>query len=133
MGFTVLAPSRQVMGSRLGQAITVTAIYSRTGTRRNGSRDYPTVLIRNVRDAVTGELLTDHLWFNRGAVWRKAQLVEGDVVRFEARVIEYHTGYWGPNRVRQALEPARCDYRLTPPTTITVVRHLPSANREEVL
>ncbi len=66
--------------------------------------------------------MTDHLWFNRGGIWQRAALLPGDLVTFEARSIEYRTGYWGPDRIRQLDEPPRRDYRLTPPTGLHVVR-----------
>jgi hypothetical protein len=129
MGLRVLAPTRNALGARIGQTLHVVAVFARTGTRRSGSHIYPTILLRDVRDAGSGERLADHLWFNQGSVWRKAALIPGDVVSFEARVIEYHTGYWGPNSVRRALEPARCDFRLTPPFRLTVVRRSPSTGQ----
>ena len=130
MGVRVLAPTRDVLGARLGQTLQVVAVYARTGARQARSRIYPTILLRDVREVGTGERLADHLWFNQGSVWRNARLEPGDVVTFAARVIEYHTGYWGPNRVRHALEPARCDFRLTPPSGLSVVRRSTSRNGE---
>jgi hypothetical protein len=131
MGLRVLAPTRDVLGARLGQTLQVVAIYARTGARTAGSRIYPTILLRDIREVGSGgERLADHLWFNQGSVWRNARLVPGDVVTFAARVIEYRTGYWGPNRVRQALEPARCDFRLTHPSGLSVVRRSKSGNGE---
>lgn len=122
MGFTIAAPTRGCLAQQVGQTLRVRAVYARTGTRKVGHRSYPTVLLVDVRDVETGALLTDHLWFNRGGLWQRVSPVQGDVVTFEARVIEYRTGYWGPNRVRQILEPARSDYRLTPPTSLSLSR-----------
>ena len=130
MGLKVLAPTREVLKARLGQTLHVVAVYARTGARKAGSRIYPTILLRDVREVGSGERLADHLWFNQGSGWLKVCLVPGDVVTFEARVIEYHTGYWGPNWARQSLEPARCDFRLTPPSGLSVVRHSTSGNGE---
>ncbi len=66
---------------------------------------FPTVLVRNVRDAESGELLADHLWFNRGNIWRHIGPRPGDRVQFIARAVEYRTGYWGPNRLVRADNP----------------------------
>ncbi len=104
-----------------GATIRVTAVYVRAGNRRDSGLLDTTVLVREVRDAETGTLLADHLWFNRGKVWRTLGLEGGDVVSFQARPIEYRTGYWGASRVRQLLEPARREYRLTPPEHLAVI------------
>lgn len=121
MKLMVLAPSRQPLEAMAGGKIRVTAVYVRAGDRHDTGVHHSTVLVRDVRDAESGALLADHLWFNRGEIWRHAGLVPGDVISFRARPIEYRTGYWGPNRVRQVLEPARRDYRLTPPEGLCVL------------
>lgn len=121
MRLVLVAPSRDPLRIRVGQTIRVTATYARMGTRQARNSDYPTVLVREVREAESGALLTDHLWFNGGRIWQRAALVPGHVVRFAARVIEYRTGYWGPNRLRQLESPPRRDFKLTPPTQVEVV------------
>jgi hypothetical protein len=121
MTITVLGPGRTELEARAGGTIRVTAVFERVGARDRLCHPRQTVLVRDVRDAETGELLADHLWFNRGKVWKKVGLVEGDVVCFRARPIEYRTGYWGPNKVRQVDEPARRDYKLTPPEGLQVI------------
>jgi hypothetical protein len=122
MKFEVLAPTRVSLEVVAGQSIRVVATYARMGSKSNRGRDFPTVLLIDLRDANTGELLTDHMWFNRGRVWRSSQLLVGDVVLFEARSIEYRTGYWGPDPIRRQAEPPRCDYRLTPPENLQILR-----------
>lgn len=121
MKLHVQSPTREILASKAGAQLHVTAVYVRTGERRSANHPYGTVLLQDIRDAETGELLTDHMWFNHGQVWRSANLCPGDVIAFDARSIEYRTGYWGPNRVRQAEAPARRDYRLTPPKGLTIV------------
>lgn len=121
MKIMVLAPSRVRLEASVGQTLTVVAIYSGMGTRRVGRREFRTVLIRDVREASTGALLTDHLWFNRGNIWRKARLLPGDVVEFEARSIEYRPGHWGPDLVRRLENPPRVDYKLTAPSKVRLI------------
>jgi hypothetical protein len=121
VGICVLPPSREALAARSGTLFTVVATFARVGTKRVGSRHHPTVLVVDVFDKETGQPLTDHLWFNQGRLWRNARLLPGDLISFTARVIEYRTGYWGPNRVRRVLEPARSDFRLTPPTDLVLV------------
>lgn len=118
----VVAPKRVMIHALCGATISVFATYRGTGLRRRGTHLYQTVLVTDVRDASDGTLLTDHLWFNRGETWRQAGLSLGDRIAFEARAIEYRTGYWGANRVRRADAPPRVEYKLTPPKRIAVVR-----------
>ena len=130
MGIKALSPSRGVLAARAGKTVRVVGVFARLGIRRVGSKEYPTVLVTDVFDQDTGIALTDHLWFNEGRAWRRARLIPGDIIAFTARVIEYRTGYWGPNRVRQYLEPARSDFRLTPPSDLAVVWRARSRRRE---
>lgn len=121
MKLFVESPSRDRLAMKAGSLLHVIATYARCGERRAANNASETVLLRDVRDAETGELLADHMWFNRGRLWRSLDLRAGDRVEFYSRAIEYRTGYWGPNRVRQQEAPARRDYRLTPPAGLTVV------------
>jgi hypothetical protein len=102
------------------------ATYAGTGIRRVGTRIYPTVLVRHVRLESTGTYLADHLWFNRGESWRRADLVKGDRIILEARAIEYRTGYWGTNKLERLNRPPRVEYKLTPPKRIAIARRADS-------
>ena len=131
-----IAPRRTALQEREGKTLQVTAVFVRNGKRdrrtlkvrdQNHSirtakrRTHQTVLIQNVRDADSGEFLADHLWFNAGSTWQKSQLQSGDRVRFQSRVIEYRTGYWGPSKLKRLEDPPRIDYKLTPPKNLKVV------------
>lgn len=126
MKLKVIGPSRLPLEAKAGARVNVTAIYCRVGARSAMGRDRDTVLVREVRDADTGALLADHLWFNRGKTWRNLGLLPGDVVSFSARPMEYRTGYWGPNEVRQVEAPARREYRLTPPEGLRILSRVRS-------
>lgn len=121
MQMRVSSPTRVALEAKAGAHIQVIATFLRVGARRSSGAPDRTVLVRDVRDATTGELLSDHLWFNRGQTRWKANLRAGDVITFVARSIEYRSGYWGPNRVRQIETPARRDFRLTPPEGLVLV------------
>ena len=121
MTLSVLGPSRATLESCVGRRIRVTAVFVAVGKRKALTDPRLTVLVRDVRDADSGEALTDHLWFNRGSVWKAANLTPGDLICFNARSIEYRTGYWGPSKIRQIDAPARRDYRLTPPEGLQVI------------
>ncbi len=79
--------SREKLTSLEGQRITVTALIERH------ARTTPTYLLRNVRDAASGSLLTDHLWIEVG------QWAYGfrplDEIQFSARVVPYQKGWRG--------------------------------------
>ena len=121
MKLLIVGPSRQPLEARAGARVNVTAIFSRLGAREAFGEGKETVLLVDVRDADTGELLTDHLWFNRGRIWRNAGLIPGDTIAFSARPIEYRTGYWGPNALRRIDAPARRDYRLSTPEGLRII------------
>jgi hypothetical protein len=112
MGFTIAPATRTHLQVRVGQTVQVVAVFDRRGENRAKGQESGTVLVRDVRDVRTGELLADHLWFNNGSTWKKAALKRGDVVVFEARVIEYRVGHWGQDTIEQVLNPPRIDYRL---------------------
>jgi hypothetical protein len=122
MKMSVMGPRRGELEVRAGGSIRVTAVFVRTGVREALGHLRETILITDVRDVMTGELLADHLWFNRGEIWKKALLESGDLLRFHARAIEYRTGYWGSNKYRRAAEPPRREFKLTPPAELRVVR-----------
>lgn len=120
---TVAGPSRHALEVLAGRRVRVTATYVGVGTRSALGHSFPTVLVRNVLDAESGELLADHLWFNRGNIWRHAAPHRGDRVQFIARAVEYRTGCWGPNRLVRADNPPRVEYKLTPPEELTIIGH----------
>jgi hypothetical protein len=122
MRIRALGPYRTALAERTGREIIVEGVFARTGTKRKGTRIHHIVLLVQLREAEGGAFLADHVWFNRGSLWRQYQLKSGDVVRFSSRPTEYRTGYWGPSRLFQLEDPPRREYRLTPPTNLQVVR-----------
>ena len=88
----IIPPRRTLLGKQVGRTLRVRGTFVRKGSRSAKGRIYPTVLIRNIRETDSGELLADHLWFNCGNVWKTARLQPGDIVEFWARSIEYRTG-----------------------------------------
>ncbi len=95
--------------------------YTYTGTfvregRKNGYKGTErTLLFKNVKDS-EGNLITEHLWFNYTKGFEKANLNEGDIVEFSARVSEYEKGYKG--RRWDVYKPIETDYKLSYPTKI---------------
>lgn len=76
-----------------------------------------TILLRNVVDARSGALLTDHLWFTAGK-W-SAGLAAGDTFEFDARAAEYVKGYRGRREVYEA--PVSSDWKLARPSQVRVL------------
>jgi len=87
--------------------------FERFGIKTNSytGKQERTLLFINVRDK-SGKLITDHLWFNDTKGFQKANLKEGDLLRFEARIDIYMKGY----------EKDMIDYKLSRPTNIVKIR-----------
>lgn len=96
------------------------AIVTRTGKKpgfRNHSAE--TILLTNIRDVETNELVTDHSWFAYTKGFEQARLHPGDTIEFEARIKAYTKGY-----INKALNinNKQLDYKLSNPTKITVLK-----------
>ena len=112
---------RTALKERIGQTLQVRAIFERNGFRNSPDKVCRTVLVKNIRECESGEILTGHLWFEMEKPWKKLGLAKGDMVEFTARATEYRKGYWG-RKVRPGCpNPPRTDYHLTPPKEIKVV------------
>lgn len=89
--------------------------FERYGTKSGYKGPTETVLLVNICDE-EGNIVSDHLWFNKTKGFVNANMRKGDIVSFEARVTEYQKGYKGnkddiPHDVSY-------DYKLTYPTKI---------------
>ena len=72
--------------------------------------------LKDIIDVSSGKMVTDHLWFNLTKGFEALQLLEGDIVGFDARVTRYLKGYRG--RREDELRPVGVDYRLSFPTKV---------------
>jgi hypothetical protein len=79
----------------------------------------PTILLRDIVDAGTGTLLTDHLWFTAGK-WSTG-LTLGNTFEFEVRSADYVKGYRGRHEVYNA--PISHDWKLQRPTKVAILPH----------
>lgn len=96
------------------------AMFTRTG-KKTGYNGYSeeTILLTDIRDAETGEHVTDHVWFAYTKGFDQAKLGLGDVIEFEARIKVYSKGYINkPAHINSK----RTDYKLSHPTKIVVVK-----------
>ena len=82
----------------IGQRRMFKGYVSRKGNRRlyDGKKS-ETVLLENVVDLESGTLFRDHLWFENVPEFKKMDLVEEDIVTFEATITSYIKGYMGRN------------------------------------
>ena len=109
---------RQELQKRDGTRFRCRAVVDRFGTKAafRGS-PVPTILLRDVVDADTGTLLTDHLWFTTGK-WSTG-LAAGYIFEFEAPAADYIKGYQGRRGVYNA--PVSRDWKLQRPTKVTIL------------
>ena len=93
-----------------------TGEFVRTGIKPDYKGNSVTVLLKDLKDE-TGQIVTDHLWFNMTKGFKQADLKPGDLVEFRVKVEKYSKGY---NCRREDIfdKPTKVDYKLTRPTKI---------------
>lgn len=89
------------------------------GTKNGWKYPLPTILLTNITDLSTNQIVTDHLWFNLTKGFKDLNLKEGDIVMFDARVKPYYRGYKGYREEVQWEHPIEQDYKLSHPTKIS--------------
>ena len=92
-----------------------TGTFERFGIKNGYKGPITTVLLLNVCDK-DGNVVTDHLWFNKTKGFAKVDLQQGDRVSFEARVDSYVKGYQGYRE--DVYSDISIDYKLSYPTKI---------------
>ena len=102
----------------------IRATYSGTFKRFGSKNGYKglieTVLLLDIKNS-TGDIIADHLWFNKTKGFSSLNLQEGDVVQFDARVKEYIKGYFGYDFIMQLENPPLKDYKLSHPTKLKII------------
>jgi hypothetical protein len=95
-----------------GQRFTATARFERFGIKSSwGPGHEKTLLLTNVTK--DDSVITDHIWFTCGKTFEKLDLVEGDVIQFDARVAPYGKGL---------RDERMTDYKLSNPSRVTKLR-----------
>ena len=84
---------RKKLKVREGERFRFCATVSRFGQKSGFKGPIPTVLLTDVIDAKTKDILTDHLWLTVGK-WTIGLKVN-DVIAFNARIGTYIKGYLG--------------------------------------
>jgi len=107
---------RKELATREGERKKFRAVFSRVGKKTNykGYRE-DTILLNDVREVETNQLVADHLWFSYSKSFEKILLSEGTRIEFEARVKEYTKGYVNK---RYHIHKRTTDYKLSHPTKI---------------
>ena len=102
---------RTEMENKYGERDIFYATFVRKGSKRGWhGEEKPTLLFKDVRDQ-DGNIISDHLWFNLTNSFEDAFLIEGDIIRFTARVDVYTKGY----------ERDDWDFKLSRPTKVEVM------------
>lgn len=92
--------------------------FERFGLKSGYFKPQETVLILNLKDEL-GNILADHIWFNKTKGFEKLDLKKGDKIELFARVEKYKKGYQGYNIEKEIFNPVRWDYKLTYPTKVS--------------
>lgn len=111
---------RKVLTNSAGERKKYRAAFCRLG-KKLGYLGYSeeTILLKDVTDLETNQVVADHIWFAYTQGFQKVNLKEGVLVEFEARVKKYTKGYVNP---RLKVNNKREDYKLSNPTKIKVVK-----------
>ena len=92
------------------------AVFVRVGKKTNfKGYSEDTILLRDITDTETNQVVTDHLWFTYSKTFEDANLHEGDLIEFDARIKEYKKGYVNK---RMMVDKRRTDFRLSHPTKV---------------
>lgn len=81
------------------------------GSKRGHKGPEETILLKDIRDMATNDLLTDHAWLTVGKQLRKLRARTGDRLEFDATITSYTKGYSGHRKgINRKIEH---DYRLS--------------------
>lgn len=110
---------RKTLAKAEGQRKKFHAVFDRLGKKVNyKGYSEDTILLVNITDAETNQVVADHLWFSYTAGFEKITLSEGVRLEFEARVKEYRKGYVNS---RYKINQSRKDFKLSHPTKIRII------------
>lgn len=96
------------------------AVFTKTGKKVNyKGYSEETILLTNIRDAATGRLLADHVWFTYSKTFQDVRMTQGDEIIFDARVKQYQKGYVN----RQAgFSSRKKDFKLSYPSNVRIYK-----------
>jgi hypothetical protein len=108
--------ARKALGANEGKRGLYTGEFVRTGSKPGYISGVHTILLKDITDE-TGQIVSDHQWFNMTKGFEQADLKLGDLVEFKATVKKYIKGYKG-RRDYILYEPTKADYLLSRLTNI---------------
>lgn len=110
---------RKQFASEAGDRKKFRATFSRYG-KKVGYTGYSeeTILLVNIIDVETNEIVADHVWFLLTKGFEKLSLSEGKLIEFDARIKEYSKGYVNK---KYGINQKKRDYKLSNPTKIRVI------------
>lgn len=109
---------RKELAKALETRTRFTGTFAKFGLKNGYMGPERVVLLTDIKDA-SGEITTDHLWFNYTKGFKSLDLKENDTVEFVARVKTYQKGYKGYRH--DVHKPIETDYKLSHPTQLRIV------------
>jgi len=93
-----------------------------------------TLLFKNIKRVNNQKnIITDHIWFNLTKEFDNIRLEPGDLISFDARIVEYYKGYKGYKEDLQMMKPIEKDYRLSHPRNIKKLKRRKKKTKQEKL
>jgi hypothetical protein len=74
-----------------------------------------TILLKNIVDAASNRIVSDHLWFTYSKAFQVANIQQGGEIEFEARIKKYNKGYVNK---KYGINELKTDFKLSNPTKI---------------
>jgi hypothetical protein len=110
---------RTTLGKNEGERKRFSATFVRIGKKKNfKGYSEDTILLQNIIDISNNERVADHVWFTFSKAFEDANIREGDIITFDARIKRYTKGY-----VNRALGMKRqtTDFKLSHPTRVEIL------------
>jgi hypothetical protein len=85
---------RKKLAEEVGIRKKFKGVFARYGKKVNyKGYSEETVLVEQIVNAETNQMMCDHIWFSLTKSFEKLNLTSGDVLQFDARIKEYKKGY----------------------------------------
>lgn len=111
---------RKKLAEDVGTRKKFRGVFARYGKKVNyKGYSEETVLVEQIVDAETNQVMCDHLWFSLTKGFEKLNLISGDVLQFDARIKEYTKGY---KNITYKISNTSKDFKLSHPTNILLVK-----------
>jgi hypothetical protein len=111
---------RKKLAEEVGARKKFRGVFARYGKKVNyKGYSEETVLVEQIVDAETNQVMCDHIWFSLTKSFEKLNLTSGDVLQFDARIKEYKKGY--KNNAYKINNTTK-DFKLSHPTNISLVK-----------